>query len=89
MITRVCLIFYQLLPTTPVGNEAGQQMRIHLLILGFKGLNRGEFDSHTHFVVLLLEQTAVKRKWPHCHLSPRGREGTDTRGVEEGMYVGK
>ena len=77
MITRVCLMFYQLLTTTPVGNEEGQQMRIQLLIWGFKGLNRAEFDSHTHFVVLLLEQTAVRRKRPHCHLSPRGRRGTD------------
>ena len=68
-------------------------MRIQLLILGFKGLNKlielVEFDSHTHFVVLLLEQIAVRRKRPHCHLSPRRRGGIDTRGVEEGMYVWK
>ena len=31
-------MFYQLLPTTSVGNEWGQQMRIQILILGFKGL---------------------------------------------------
>ena len=31
--------FYQLLPTTSVGNKWGQQMRIQILILGFKGLN--------------------------------------------------
>ena len=30
-------MFYQLLPTS-VGNEWGQQMRIQILILGFKGL---------------------------------------------------
>ena len=34
------MIFYQLLPTTSVGNEWGQQMRIQILILGFKGLKR-------------------------------------------------
>ena len=34
----ICFIFYQLLPTTSVGNEKGQQMRIQILILGFKGL---------------------------------------------------
>ena len=32
------MIFYQLLPTTSVGSEWGQQMRIQILILGFKGL---------------------------------------------------
>ena len=32
------LIFYQLLPTTSVGNEEGQQLRIQILILEFKGL---------------------------------------------------
>ena len=32
------LIFYTLLPTTSVGNEWGQQMRIQILNLGFKGL---------------------------------------------------
>ena len=35
---QICLIFYQPLPTTSVGNEWGQQMRIQILILGFKGL---------------------------------------------------
>ena len=30
--------FYQLLPTASVGNELGQQMRIQILILWFKGL---------------------------------------------------
>ena len=35
----MCLIFYQLLPTTSVGNEYGQQRRIQMLILGFKGLS--------------------------------------------------
>ena len=34
----ICLIFYQLLPTTSVGNKWGQQTRIQVLILGFKGL---------------------------------------------------
>ena len=34
----ICWIFYQLLPTISVGNEWGQQTRIQLLILGFKGL---------------------------------------------------
>ena len=42
MITQeeywIYLIFYQLLPTTFVGNEWGQQMRIQILILGLKGL---------------------------------------------------
>ena len=38
MITQdECLIFYQILPTTSVGNEQGQQMRVQILILGFKG----------------------------------------------------
>ena len=73
MITRVCLIFYQLLPTTPVENEEGQQMRIQLLIWGFNGLNRAEFDSHTNFVVLLLEQTAVRR-FGHTVTSPPEEE---------------
>ena len=35
----MCLIFYQLLHTTSVGNELGQQMRIQMLILGFKELS--------------------------------------------------
>ena len=36
------MIFYQLLPTTSVGNEWGQQLRIQILMLGIKGLiNRG------------------------------------------------
>ena len=35
---RICLIFYQLLPTFSVGNELGQQMRIQILILRCKGL---------------------------------------------------
>ena len=35
-------MFYQLLPTTSVGNEYGQQMRIQILILRFKGLRRSE-----------------------------------------------
>ena len=34
----MCLIFYQLLPTTSIVNEYGQQMRILILILGFKEL---------------------------------------------------
>ena len=33
-----CVTFYQLLPTTSLGNEKGQQMRIQMLILWFKGL---------------------------------------------------
>ena len=37
--------FYQLLPTTSVGNEEGQQMRIHILILGFKGLKQSSIKS--------------------------------------------
>ena len=36
----IWLTFYQLLPTTSVGHEWGQQMRIQILILGFKGVNR-------------------------------------------------
>ena len=32
----LCLIFYQLLPSPSVGNESGRQMRIPILILGFK-----------------------------------------------------
>ena len=36
----IWLIFYQLLPTTSVGNEWGQQMRIQILIFGFKGLTK-------------------------------------------------
>ena len=32
------MIFYQLLPTTSVGNEEGQQLRVQILILEFKGL---------------------------------------------------
>ena len=41
MITQdeFCLIFYQLLLTTSIGNEQGQQMRIQSLISGFKGLS--------------------------------------------------
>ena len=39
MITRICLIFYQFLPTSFVGNEWGQQMRIQIWILRFKELN--------------------------------------------------
>ena len=35
---QICLIFYQLLPTTSVGNELGQSMRIQILILGLKVL---------------------------------------------------
>ena len=39
-ITRwIFLIFYQLLLTTSIGNEQGQQMRIQSLILVFKGLS--------------------------------------------------
>ena len=37
-------MFYQLLPSTSVGNEYGQQMRIQILILGFEGLR---LDVHT------------------------------------------
>ena len=33
------MIFYQLLLTTSIGNEQGQQMRTQSLILGFKGLS--------------------------------------------------
>ena len=33
-------VFYKLLTATSVGNEWGQQMRIQILILGFKGLKR-------------------------------------------------
>ena len=33
------LDIYQLLPTTSVGNELGQQMRIQILISGFKRFN--------------------------------------------------
>jgi len=41
MITKMNLLdIYQLLPTTSVGNEKGKQMRIQILILGFKGLRR-------------------------------------------------
>ena len=35
----IYLIFYRLLPTTSVGNQSGQQMRIQILILEFKGLS--------------------------------------------------
>ena len=45
---RICLIFYQLLPTTSAGNEYGQQMRIQILILGLKGLNRTHSGAHSH-----------------------------------------
>ena len=41
MITQDELNFLDILsisPTTSVGNELGEQMRIQLLILGFKGL---------------------------------------------------
>ena len=41
MITQYEFAWYyfdQLLPTTSVGNEWGQQMRIQIVILGFKGL---------------------------------------------------
>ena len=49
MITQdeFCLILYQLLPTTSVGNEYGQQMRIQILILGFKALTQSDF--HLNF----------------------------------------
>ena len=33
-------VFYILLAATSVGNESGQQMRIQILILGFKRLKR-------------------------------------------------
>ena len=50
MIThdKFALIFYQLLPTTFIGNEYGQQMRIQVLILRFnftEGLKRVKLDS--------------------------------------------
>ena len=32
--------FYQLLPTTSIGNELGHQKRIQMLILGFKESRR-------------------------------------------------
>ena len=37
-------MFYHLLPSTSVGDEYGQQMRIQILILGFEGLR---LDVHT------------------------------------------
>ena len=40
---------YQLLPTTSVGNEWGQQMRIQILIWGFKGLKRWGHIKGTYF----------------------------------------
>ena len=59
MITQeeywIYLIFYQLLPTTFVGNEWGWQMRIQILILGFKGLReflfgvRDSWESATDY----------------------------------------
>ena len=51
MITQdeFCLIFYQLLPTTSVGNEYGQQMRFQVLILGFKGLTASVSRGYVGF----------------------------------------
>ena len=50
MIThdKFALISYQLVLTTFIGNEWGQQMRIQVLILGFnvtEGLKRVTLDS--------------------------------------------
>ena len=39
------MILYQLLPTTSIGNEWGQQMRNQILILGFKELSNSPFQS--------------------------------------------
>ena len=36
----ICLIFYNLLPTTSGENEKGQQMTTQILTLGFKGLTK-------------------------------------------------
>ena len=47
---RICLIFYQLLPTTSAANEYGQQMRIQILILGLKGLIE-PIQAHIHMVL--------------------------------------
>ena len=43
----ICLIFYHLLPTTSVGNGQGQQMRIQILISGFKASwQKNVFPKH-------------------------------------------
>ena len=41
----IYLIFHQFLPTTSAGYEKGQQMRIQILILVFKGSNKNRFDQ--------------------------------------------
>ena len=46
------MIFYQLLSTSSVGNEYGQQMRIQILKLGFKGLTYPQFDYKSHIMAL-------------------------------------
>ena len=49
----MCLIFYQLLPTTSVRNEQGQQLRIQIFILGFKGTVLRRFFSSFAYVCFL------------------------------------
>ena len=48
-------IFYQLLPTTSVGNQQGQQMRIQILILwgNLKGITPGQFTEENKEKCLL------------------------------------
>ena len=46
------MIFYQLLPTTSLGNEHWQQKRIQILILGSKGLKQDFFYKGLALVLL-------------------------------------
>ena len=75
-------MFYQLLPTTSVGNEYGQQMRIQILIPGFIGLKRETNRQHAEncYLLSLVNQSAGfiynvafrKYRWGIWDSIPRG-----------------
>ena len=68
----ICLIFINFPPTTPAGDEKGQQITISILIVGFKGLSSAAEWTHyglrTRYSQLLL---CVKSHYGSCLSTPR------------------
>ena len=75
------MIFYQLPPTTPVGDEQLQQMRIYILILGFKGLSNTRLFLSRDEKRSTLKRTSRRREKNHEYLTNGVDAGAQTQAI--------